>query len=380
MKRIILRIVLVVGGMTVGLALCEGLIWVTPERLLPPRLQELSERMALYRSTDGMFIPDSELLFKIRPNYDAVVDHPDYHVRVKTHLNLDDIGFRGGSLGGPTWGIAVGDSFTFGVGVEQQDSWVYLLAKGLSRDIVNLAIPAQGPAQYTRVLKRYGLPMAPKIVFYSFYFNDLDASHRFYRMKRTLIPVSRYLRHYSVLYNLVRDRRVAVAPVPAARPGAGAEPIDDGRAIVAPVAPSAANDDADLIRKTLHRQDRKFEARWQVTVEELDAALRATQEAQVELVMLYLPSRWEIHWEAIKGRNRLPDSLDIDRLRRTFVEYCRGRKIACLDLTPMLKQAARQGENLYFPIDGHWNKEGNRLVAEALKNFLTARGLTGEIS
>jgi acetyltransferase AlgX (SGNH hydrolase-like protein) len=112
-------------------------------------------------------------------------------------------------------------------------------------------------------------------------------------------------------------------------------------------------------------------------VKELDAALRASQEAQIELVMLYLPSRWEVYWESIKTRNRLPGSLDIDRLRRTVVEYCGARKIACFDLTPALKQAARQGKDLYFPIDGHWNKEGNRLVAEALKNYLTEKGLTG---
>lgn len=355
MKQIVQKIVLAFCGMLFALALCEGLIWLAPQKLLPPRLQELTKRMALYRSTDGMFIADSELLFKIRPNYDAVVDHPDYHVRVKTHLNLDGIGFRGGSSGGPAWAAAVGDSFTFGVGVEQEDTWVYLLAKELSREIVNLGIPAQGPAQYTRVLKHYALPIRPKVVFYGFYFNDLDAANRFYRMKRTLIPVSRYLREYSVLYNLIGDSRATVVQQPA----------------------PSANDGAELIRRTLERQNGNFEQRWQLTVKELDAALRASQEAQIELVMLYLPSRWEVYWESIKARNRLPDSLDIDRLRRTVVEYCGARGIACFDLTPVLKQEARQGKELYFPIDGHWNKEGNRVVAEALKNYLTAKGLTG---
>ncbi|MGH7886376.1 MAG: alginate O-acetyltransferase AlgX-related protein, partial [Candidatus Binatia bacterium] len=176
----------------------------------------------------------------------------------------------------------------------------------------------------------------------------------FYRMKRKWLPVSRYLRQYSVLYNLIGDSRAVVAQAPASSP----------------------NDDAPLIRRILERQTGKFEQRWRLTVKELDAALRASQAAQIELVMLYLPSRWEVYWESIKARNRLPDSLDIDRLRRTVVEYCGARKIACFDLTPVLKQAARQGKELYFPIDGHWNKEGNRLVAEAVKNFLTAKGLT----
>ena len=363
MKQIVQKLVLACGAILFALGLCEGLIWLAPQKLLPPRLQELSKRMALYRSTDGMFIADSELLFKIRPNYDAVVDHPDYHVRVKTHLNLDGIGFRGGSLGGPAWAVAVGDSFTFGVGVEQEDTWVYLLAKALGREIANLAIPAQGPAQYTRVLKHYGLAMRPKVVFYGFYFNDLDAANRFYRMKRTLFPVSRYLRQYSVLYNLVTESRTSAAT---------------DQPPTAPDKPSVSADDgAELIRRTLERQNRNFEQRWQVTVKELDEALRASRAVKIELVLLYLPSRWEVHWESIKARNRLPDSLDIDRLRRTVVEYCGARKIACFDLTPVLKHEARQGTELYFPIDGHWNKQGNRIVAQALQKFLTAKGLPG---
>jgi hypothetical protein len=138
----------------------------------------------------------------------------------------------------------------------------------------------------------------------------------------------------------------------------------------------SADDGAELVRRTLERQNRNFEQRWQVTMKELDEALRASREAKIEFVLLYLPSRWEVYWESIKARNRLADSLDIDRLRRTVVEYCGARKIACFDLTPVLKQEARQGKKLYFPIDGHWNKQGNWIVAEALKNFLTAKGLT----
>jgi hypothetical protein len=360
-KPIAQKFALALSGILFALVLCESLVWLMPQKLLPPRLQELTKRMALYRGTDGMFIADSELLFKIRPNYDAAVDHPDYHVRVKTHLNLDGIGFRGGSLGGPAWAVAVGDSFTFSVGVEHEDTWVYLLAKALGREIANLAIPAQGPAQYTRVLKRYALAMRPKAVFYGFYFNDLDAANRFYRMKRTLIPVSRYLRQYSVLYNLVTASRTSAA-------ADQLPPAQDKPAVT-------ADDGAEPIRRTLERQSRNFEQRWQVTVKELDEALRASQEAKIELVMLYLPSRWEVYWESIKARNRLPDTLDIDRLRRTVVEYCSARKIACFDLTPALKQETRQGKELYFPIDGHWNQQGNRIVAEALRNFLTARGL-----
>jgi hypothetical protein len=377
-KQVLQKVALALGGIVFALALCEGLVWLTPSKLLPPRLREVSERLALYRSTDGMFIDDAELLFKIRPHYDAMVAHPDYHVRVKTNLNLDGIGFRGGSVGGAAWAVAVGDSFTFGVGVEQEDTWVYRLAKSLDREVVNLAIPAQGPPQYTRVLKRYALPLRPKVVFYGFYFNDLDTANRFYRMQRRVFPVSRYLRQYSVLYNLINDSRAAGAGAAMPPAGAATHSVD----AVGPAAPTAApvnapNDNVPLIRRILERQQGNFERRWRWTVKELDDALQACREAQIEMVMLYLPSRWEVYWESIKARHQLPDSLDIDRLRRAVVDYCGARKIACVDLTAALKEEAQRGKELYFPIDGHWNKDGNRIVAEALQSYSRAKGLAG---
>jgi hypothetical protein len=92
---------------------------------------------------------------------------------------------------------------------------------------------------------------------------------------------------------------------------------------------------------------------------------------------LYLPSRWEVYWESIKAQNHLPDRLDIDRLRRTVVEYCGARGLPCADLTAALKREAQTGKQLYFRTDGHWNKEGNRIVAESLQKFLSEKGIAG---
>ncbi|MSP41366.1 MAG: hypothetical protein EXR70_23005 [Deltaproteobacteria bacterium] len=363
MKPIAQKIVLAGVGILFALALCEGLVWLTPQKLLTPRLRELGKRMELYRSTDGMYVADEELLFKIRPNTDIMVDHPDYHVRIKTNLNLPGIGFRGGSLGGTAWGAAVGDSFTFGVGMDQQDTWVAILAQALGKEIINFGIPSQGPAQYTRILKRYALALKPRLVFYGFYFNDLNSVNRFNRLQRNRFPVSRYLRQYSVLYNLVHESRPQSAAAQDAEPAEG-----DGAQL---------NIAAADVRRSLARQNRNFEQRWQLTAQEIDEAIRASKDAPVEMVLLYLPSRWEIYWEQLKAQNNFSDELDIDRLRRTVVEYCGQRKLTCFDLTPVLKREAAQGKQLYFPIDGHWNKQGNRIVAEALQKFLSEKRLAG---
>ena len=354
-------------GSVFALTLCEGLVWLAPQKLLPARLRDLSKRMELYRGTDSIYDADKELLFKIRPHTDTVVDHPDYHVRIKTNLNLGDIGFRGGSLGGPAWAAAVGDSFTFGVGMDQQDTWVALLAQALGKEIINLGIPSQGPPQYTRILKRYALPLRPRVVFYGFYFNDLNSAKRFNRLQRNWLRVSGYMRQYSILYNLIHESRPQAATEEA-------EPADgDGAQL---------NIVAEDVRRSLARQNRNFEQRWQLTAKEIDDAIQAVHastDSQVEMVMvmLYLPSRWEFYWEQLKAQNKLTDDLDSDRLRRTVVEYCGQRKLTCFDLTAVLKREAQRRKQLYIPIDGHWNKEGNRIVAAALQKFLMEKGLAG---
>jgi len=360
-KKVFQKVCLSLIGGLAALLIFEGSAWLLPQSWLPHRIRELVERTELYRSSDSIFVPDTELLFKIRPDTDLIINHPDYTVRVRTSLNLDGIGFRGGSLGGPVWGVAVGDSFTFGTGVNLEETWIFHLARSLRREVLNLGVPAQGPAQYTRILKQYAFPMRPRLAFYGFYFNDLDSSHRFHRSKRRLLPVSRYLRNYSVTYNLIREARISSPDRELLIKGDGVE----------------FHFNPDALRRTLERQSRKFEERWKLTVRELSEAVKASKEANVTLIFLYFPSRWEVYWNLIKGHVHFPDSVDIDRVRTALVEYCDVQPILCFDLTGPLKGKANQGKQLYFRIDGHWNEEGNRVVAEAIREFLVAKGIAG---
>jgi hypothetical protein len=44
-----------------------------------------------------------------------------------------------------------------------------------------------------------------------------------------------------------------------------------------------------------------------------------------------------------------------------------------LDLTPQFQARARQGERLFFEIDGHPNAAGYRLIAEVVLDYLRDR-------
>lgn len=59
---------------------------------------------------------------------------------------------------------------------------------------------------------------------------------------------------------------------------------------------------------------------------------------------------------------------------RTFEELnkrLRGSGIPVLDLTDDLRERARVGAKLYHSIDGHFNQQGHRVVAEILSEALS---------
>jgi hypothetical protein len=65
--------------------------------------------------------------------------------------------------------VTLGDSFTFGWGVEQNEAWPKLLEKnlrnsGLDVEVANLGVPSAGPGDYARYAERALPPLAPDLV------------------------------------------------------------------------------------------------------------------------------------------------------------------------------------------------------------------------
>jgi len=364
MKGALQKLCLVIAGVVVALLIFELSIWVLPRSSLPRPLRELVEEMFLHRHERDKYILDPYIWNGIRPRTNLVVKHPCYSFQFKTNLNLEGIGFRGGSLAKPVWGVAVGDSMTFGVGVNLEETWIFHLAKALGREVVNLGVPGHGPPQYTRILKRYGLPMHPQVVFYGFYSNDLGNSYRFHKRKGRFQSVSgrRYLREHSVTFNLFRRlRRLLRESDINVESGEVEIYFNPGK-----------------FRKTLEKQGRKFNKMWQVAEEDIREAIRVSKEANVIFIVLYFPSREEVYWDLLSKHVSFPETLDVSRVRRSLRAFCKAERVLCLDLAEPLKQRANRGEALYFRIDGHWTKDGNRVVADEIWRYLTSRNLLDE--
>ncbi len=115
-----------------------------------------------------------------------------------------------------------------------------------------------------------------------------------------------------------------------------------------------------------------WKARWSTTEAVLTyaiAKLRAMPRAP-ELSIAFVPSPFQIHdafrrvIEADKsGDERYASFLaDTDRPQRMVLSVARRMGVQFIDLTPELRRAARTSV-LYFPREGHFNKEGNAVAA-----------------
>lgn len=361
-RTIVWKTALVLFGVGTVVAAVEIFGRVLPVDSLPAPLSTVVAAMRLY--SNGFYQRDAYFRYTIRANADLLIQHPDFIYHVKTRLNLGQAGFRGGTEDGPIWGIAVGDSFTFGMGVEQESTWVARLANLMHQEIINLGVPGWGPQQYTRAIERYGVSLKPKVFFYGIYRNDLQDALLFDQWLRDpnyKREIYSFLGATSIIFNVLRLMWTDSL--------AGTENFSfDGTEV---------KFDPGQLKLQLIAEHNSFDASWAIMKPEIVRAVKYSQSAGAKFVLLYLPSKLDAGWELIRRKEPSLKSFDgnVAIFRSRLEEFCQTLQILCLDLTPVFRTRMSQGTKLYFTHDSHLTESGNRIVAEEIRNFLIAKGV-----
>lgn len=359
-KNFVVNAALVVFSISLALVGFDLAIYLLPKDSLPRPLRDVVEQMEI--NSGRQYRDHPQLGFTITPKSDFVFPGEEFRFRFHTRLNFPDAGFRGGTLGGPPWGAAFGDSFTFGAGVEQAATWVARLSELTSREIINFGVPGHGPYQYTRILQKYGAPLRPKIVFYALFTNDLEDSQRFegrhksHKSPDRRFSIKRFLKNYSASNNLFRNLSHSFKTKLKDNTwnGIGLKLLDR------------------KLRSPYGIPDGEFETTWATTAKQIEIAVEESKRINATFVFLYFPSKEEVYWELDKEKVKSIDGFEerIARLRKTTLSFCRSRQLLCLDLSPALKSRGLSGEKLYYPVDIHWNELGNLAVAQEIHKFL----------
>ena len=312
---------------------------------------------------DHGFTADAVLPWKLDADRTERVRTDEFEARY-THNSL---GFRGRDRPfekppGAFRIVGIGDSSTYGVGVDDDATYLARLEAALGArtarrvEVINLAIPRYWPEPEALVLEHYGLKFRPDLVLVGIAPNDVEDT-------RTGLAGLRVSRGY-----LVTDRLGDWADL-----GrwlylrSGVARILIGRAAAAMRGTRVSNP----------RRDE--EAIWARIEGAFDRMARLSAAADAGIVFLYIPQNrgWRtVETESARDRFPLPRPAartiltPTARLRR----FCAVEDCQVVEVAPAMR-AHPQPESLYYPKDGHLTEAGHSLVAEVLGRELEERGL-----
>lgn len=256
--------------------------------------------------------------------------------------------------------LALGDSFTFGVGVRSEDTYPKVLegllngssaARGRTTyEVVNAGVEGYGPEQEYASLKGLLGRYQPDLVIVGLYSNDVADTMAGIRRPRGFgqhrVYVLEYLKgvkfHLRSLLNRFKDPTM-------------------------------------LLEIYQDRYSPEFERALRRTRELLAKIRDASRSAGAETLVVLIPMCLEVErsqWEK-KGFGRLYSdeffNRNMARFSETFVEFGKTEGIPVVPLLPVFRSSTVRP--LYFAKDAHWTAEGNRVAAEAIFDHLRQTGL-----
>ncbi len=351
--RLAARLTALTASVVVSLLLTELLV-----RLLAPQPRSWLE---VYQRHPAL------PFYALQPDVEQLVDTGE----TRWHLYTNARGHRSAApdarvaeAGDPRPTILVlGDSFTFGQGVDHEQTYVSGIEEALggAYRMLNTSVGGYGPVQYRQILEwELGRGMRPRAVLVGIYLgNDiLDCLwNKDVQVVDGTLGGARgpraWLKRRSHLYRLTSKAFHRVFPGETARDRTHLYDPEEWASGRLMAAASAFREEMAGIAALVRRQG-------------------------VPLIAAVLPTRESV--AAQRERLQGSGSGDLDLPRRRTLELLAELDIAAVDLTPSLASEPTSGT--YLSYDGHWTARGHELaaatVAEALSELLRAHPRGGE--
>lgn len=266
----------------------------------------------------------------------------------------------------------IGDSFVEAGLVPASATLCRVLEREVERSVANLGLGGYGPHQELIVLRRYALPLSPKVVVWVFFEgNDLLDVRRYERLRRELAkPAARQSSFRDRSFTRCALRTVARLSRPRllhetaeARQRSCQIAAEGGRGARTLYFP-------DPIGSVLAEDPESLE----IAERDLLEARDRTIAAGARFVILFAPTKLRVYRDrCVFPSDSLAEKWPLDDLPSRWRRFCDAHSLDCLDTTPALRRAAAEGELVYFTDDKHWNPRGHALVARDLIEFLRAR-------
>ena len=278
--------------------------------------------------------------------------------------------------------LVMGDSMTYGYGVEMNESYPKQLEKLLKRS-GNYQVFNSGFANsysvdnYYLYLKNYGLEkFQPDVIVLGFFvYNDIsDISLNKWTVDENKLPIKIESNYYSV--DEQSRLRSAKRTLPILKNSAVKNIYDFLLAnshlfvfvkttIASRVAISSSNRVFDI------NYNEKLEEDWNSNKKLLLAINLLTKENNIKFIIVVIPVQFQIDdalWE--QYTKRVGNQIDRRKPNELLLSFGKENNITVIDTYDSLYRAQKE-ISLFLPIDGHLNSEGNRVISKDIYNFLS---------
>lgn len=340
-RAILLNVLLASGSLLLTAAFAEIALRVFP----PPSLNKKKILTEVGRMVPPfMMLPDPEIGWILAPGFKGEGRGPGWRVTIATNsLGLRDREYNLGT-GAPRV-VVVGDSYTFGFGVEADETFPKIaereMRKGTlpSLEVVNAGVSGYGPFEEAASLRRVVPTFKPRAVVMAFFEGNDVRNATEYPLKYTLGPMG-YLRRegsnpfatplsYLLTYLAMKWRNVD-------------EKLATRRGI-------------ELCHTAILDAKRYSESQGAAFFFLIIPNVRAERGGRMWLLRAY---------DRLLGSG--------DDISAEMEAFARSEGIEVLNLSPLFDSAPEQPV-LRFGWDGHFTREGHRLAGEALGRWLHGR-------
>lgn len=309
---------------------------------------------------------DKQPFVKFKPN--VVVRSQGYRGNDFTYeWKTDQFGFKNKNISEPTnfHFIALGDSFTEGMGVSIENTWVKKVSDKSVYKIYNAGVQGYSASQmkgtYENLKDKIShtgiiIGVLPGIYTRESIFSEYSASHESllgiggirtvalgYKGNSFLVQFIRatkkfFFRRYSDVSSQINQRLERyVAEIP-----------KDYKS------PHKLLNDKNWIAYTKH------------LTQLADVVLKKNK----RVILIQYPHRYEVYFSlkelGIKDKNKINYYVELDLLKKTL-----PKNVVILDIFPFLKeQLSISNQYIYFEKDGHMNENGHELVAKFILQYL----------
>ncbi|MGI9326713.1 MAG: SGNH/GDSL hydrolase family protein [Pseudomonadales bacterium] len=278
------------------------------------------------------------------------------------HIEINSMGMRDVeydvSKGNQIRIAAIGDSFTFGMGLDLQDGYLKQLEKRLRGqqprvEVMNFGVIAYQLWQYLEVLEQRVYATEPDLVIVGFFLDDISVSaepanrnpegrNRFNIQADGAFTASH-------LFNVVRNLGKVVDIRARQRRSRMLRNLEDRREALGPTGIDGGPHPSYLVATGQIKES---------ILQDFDQAMKhlaeSTRDHGVDLLALYIPDSTQLYDPQRQGINKL------------FADAAAKYAIPLIDLTPYFEAADDVTALFLFPNDGHASKQGNALIVEAL--------------